>query len=106
MSERISLFLKKLEKNQGNLLNRFSLAQAFFEEGQYEQAIPHLKECVNGRPDWMMAYLFLAKSYIASDQKSFARESLEVTIKLAQDQDHEDPRDEARALLEEINKGK
>ena len=41
MSERISLFLKKLEKNQGNLLNRFSLAQAFFEEGQYEQAIPN-----------------------------------------------------------------
>jgi thioredoxin-like negative regulator of GroEL len=106
MSERISLYLKKLENNQGNLLNRFSLSQAFFEEGQYEQAIPHLIECVKGRADWMMAYLLLAKSYIASDQESLAREPLEITIKLAQDQVHEDPREEAQTLLAEIDKRK
>ncbi|MDA8824064.1 tetratricopeptide repeat protein [Opitutales bacterium] len=105
MSERISLFLKKLEDNKGSLLNRFSLAQAFFEEGEYNQAIPHLKECVQGRADWMMAYLFLAKAYIANGQEEFAREPLDVTIKLAQEQSHEDPENEAKALLFEINKG-
>ena len=39
MSERISLFLDKLEENPDSLLNRFSLAQAYFESGNYEQAI-------------------------------------------------------------------
>ena len=106
MSERISLFLKNLKNNKDSLLNRFSLAQAFFEEGEYDQAIPHLKECIQGRADWMMAYLFLAKAYIANEQEEFAREPLEITIKLAQEQSHEDPEDEAKALLVEINKGK
>ena len=54
----------------------------------------------------MMAYLFLAKAYIANEQEEFAREPLEITIKLAQEQSHEDPEDEAKALLVEINKGK
>ena len=69
MSERISLFLDKLEENPDSLLNRFSLAQAYFEGGSYEQAIIHLTICINKRSDWMMASLLLGKALVETGQK-------------------------------------
>lgn len=103
MSDRISLFLKKLEDNPSNLLNRFSLSQAYFEDGNYKDAIVQLEMCVEGREDWMMAYLLLAKSYIANEQESLAIKSLQHTIQLAQDQSHEDPELEAKNLLSQLD---
>jgi hypothetical protein len=51
----------------------------------------------------MMAYLLLGKSYIANDQEELAVKPLECTIKLAIEQNHEDPEIEARNLLSEIS---
>jgi tetratricopeptide (TPR) repeat protein len=101
MSERISLYQEKLDKSPGNILFRFSLAQAYYEEADYQNAIHHLKVCLNERKDWMMALLFLGKSLIASGQKTEAREILNQTITVAQDQGHEDPEEEAKHLLSE-----
>jgi tetratricopeptide (TPR) repeat protein len=103
MSDRISFFLQKLKENPHNLLNKFSLSQAYFESGAYGEAIPHLESCIQGRNDWMMAYLLLGKSYIANDQEELAVKPLECTIKLAIEQNHEDPEIEARNLLSEIS---
>ena len=99
MSERINLYLEKLKGNSENLLNRFSLAQAYYESGEYEQAIAHLTICFEKRDDWMMASLLLSKALIAVGQKQEARQSLEQTIILARKQGHEDPEEEAKALL-------
>jgi tetratricopeptide (TPR) repeat protein len=99
MAERINLFLEKLEGNPDNLLNRFSLAQAYYECGEYEQAIAHLTICFEKRDDWMMASLLLSKALIAVGQKQEARQPLEQTIILAREQGHEEPEEEAKALL-------
>ena len=101
MSERISLFLDKLEANPDSLLNRFSLAQAYFESGDYQKAIIHLKICTQRRNDWMIASLLLGKAFIESGQKKEARDPLEQTIVLARNQGHEDPELEAELLLSE-----
>jgi Flp pilus assembly protein TadD len=101
MSERISLFLDKLEENPDSLLHRFSLAQAYFEGGSYEQAIIHLTICINKRSDWMMASLLLGKALVETGQKKEARVPLKQTIILARNQGHEDPEQEAKLLLVE-----
>ena len=101
MSERISLFLDKLEENPYSLLNRFSLAQAYFEGGNYEQAIIHLTKCINKRSDWMMATLLLGKALVETGQKKEACVPLRQTIILARNQGHEDPEQEAKLLLSE-----
>ncbi len=99
MSERINLYIEKLKGNPENLLNRFSLAQTYYESGEYEQAIHHLKICFEKREDWMMVSLLLSKALLAVGQKQEALHSLEQTIILARDQGHEDPEVEAKALL-------
>ena len=101
MSERIPLYLDKLEGNPQSLLNRFSLAQAYFENGDYEQAISHLRICIHKRSDWMMASLLLGKALMEAGQRKEACEPLEQTIILARDQGHEDPEQEAKLLLAE-----
>lgn len=103
MSDRVSLYLKRLEENENNLLTRFSLAQAYFESGDYKNSIEHLDICVSKRGDWMVAFLLLAKALIANGKKSDARSPLEKTILLAQEQGHEDPEEEAKTLLAECS---
>ena len=101
MSDRIALFLDKLEGNPESLLNRFSLAQAYFENGNYEDAIVHLTICTSKRNDWMVATLLLGKALIESGQKKEACIPLRQTILLARDKGHEDPEQEAVLLLAE-----
>ena len=101
MSERISLFIDKLEGNPDSLLHRFSLAQAYFESGNYEQAIIHLTICISKRRDWMMASLLLGKALVETGQKKEACVPLRQTIILARNQGHEDPEQEAKLLLAE-----
>ena len=83
MSDRISFFLKRLEESEGNLLNRFSLAQAYFESGDYDHSIKHLSICVTERKDWMFAFLLMAKAFLALEKFEDARNALEKTIFLA-----------------------
>ena len=61
MSERSSLFRKKLEEHPHNSLFRFSLAQALFEEGSLTESMNELQSCLKERPDWMIASLLLGK---------------------------------------------
>ena len=99
MSERSSLFRKKLEAHPHNPLFRFSLAQALFEEGSLTDCMNELQFCLKERPDWMIASLLLGKAKIRAGELGEARKILETTIKIAREQNHEDPEQEARALL-------
>ena len=101
MSERSSLFRKKLEAHPHNPLFRFSLAQALFEEGSLTECMNELQSCLKERPDWMIASLLLGKAKIKAGNQEDARTVLEATIKMAQEQNHEGPEEEARSLLSE-----
>lgn len=96
---RSSLFLTKVEQAPDNLLFRFSLAQALYQENNYEEACEHLQVCCDGRKDWMLAKILLGKSLLALGKTDDARPVLQAALALAIEQNHDDPADELRTLL-------
>ena len=101
MSDRSSLFRKKLQDHPDNHLFRFSLSQALFDEGRLDACMDELELCLEARPDWMIACLLLGKAKIRTGNLKDARKILEETIRIAQEQSHEGPEEEARSLLRE-----
>ena len=99
MSRELEEIASKVAKSPDNLLYRFSFAQKLSAQGQNEEAIEQLEECVAQRGDWMIAFLLKAKLEIGLDKKSDAISSLQKTIELAKVQAHDDPLLEAQELL-------
>lgn len=85
-----------------NEMFRFSLAQALVAEGRNEEAVPHYRMCVDRKPDWMMARILLGKLLLQLGRRAEARTLLEEALKLAVEQQHEDPERELRAILGEF----
>ena len=101
MTDKISVFTKRLSENPKNRFHRFNLAQAYFDAKDWEKAEEHFKKCFDEFPDWMMASLSLAKCYLALKEFSMAKEFLIKTISLAGEQGHDSPLEEAQSLLED-----
>lgn len=101
MSDRIQQFRGLVASQPANVLFRFSLAQALEAAGQGDEAIEHYRLCAEGRRDWMMPRILLAKALLRSGQKAEARPILEDALALAVEQAHEEPERELRALLED-----
>jgi predicted Zn-dependent protease len=102
MSDRVLQFRQKVSENPNNFLYKYSLAQVLFEKGKFEEAVTLFEQCLAAKPDWMMSALFLAKTYLALENKPLAIKHLELTKKLASEQKHDDPFHEANDLLVEI----
>lgn len=92
----------RFERDPANILFRFSLAQALFEEGNFQEAADHLSVCVERRPDWMVAEILLGKALLAQGDRERARLHLECALKLAREQHHESPEEEISRLLADI----
>jgi len=99
MSARVDQFLSLVATKPDNELFRFSLAQALVDAARETEAIPHLDFCVEKKADWMMPRIMLGKIYHAAGETARARPLLETALKLAIDQDHEDPAAELQHLL-------
>jgi Flp pilus assembly protein TadD len=93
------IFLPKVASKPDNLLFRFSLGQALYEEGETEAAIPHLLKCAESRADWMLPRILLGKAYLQAGQTAEAKPVLQTALKLAVEQNHDDPAAELRGLL-------
>ena len=105
MSLRSTLFRTKLEANPDNDLFRFSLAQALSDEENWSDCIEELVLCLQKRPDWMIASLLLGKVKMKTGEMDEAQKIFKSTVKIAQEQNHEGPEEEARALLAECLAG-
>lgn len=81
---------------------RFSLAQALVTESRGEEAVPHFAYCIAKKPDWMMARILLGKLQLQLGRRAEARTEFEAALRLAVDQNHEDPERELRALLTDL----
>ena len=99
MTNRIEHFNTLVARQPENTLFRFSLAQALEAEGRASEAIEHYRYCCDARADWMMPRILLGKILLHTDAAS-ARPYLETALALAIAQDHQEPADELRALLE------
>lgn len=85
-----------------NEMFRFSLAQAFLREGRNADAVPHLEFCATRKADWMMARILLGKTLLSLGRAGDAKPWLEQALRLAGDQNHEDPERELRGILAEL----
>jgi predicted Zn-dependent protease len=104
MSEgrRSDTFAALVERQPDNELFRFSLAQALVAEHRYLDAVEHYKFCIRKKSDWMMPRILLGKLYLELGRGPEARLQLQEALRLAVDQQHEDPERELRALLNEL----
>jgi len=96
------IFLPKVEAKPDNLLFRFSLGQALYEEGATAAAIPHLQRCADSRDDWMLPRILLGKSLLKIGRDAEARPILKTALELAVAQHHDDPAAELRTMLADL----
>jgi len=101
---RLEHFQRLVERQPENELFRFSLAQALDAADRGDEAVPHYQFCVAKKPDWMIAHILLGKRLLASGRKEEARAQLELGLRLAIEQSHEDPEREVRALLADLDR--
>lgn len=101
MSEekRSDTFAALVAKQPDNELFRFSLAQALVAEHRYVDAAEHYKFCIHKKADWMMPRILLGKLLLELGRHPEARVQLQDALKLAVDQQHEEPERELRELL-------
>jgi predicted Zn-dependent protease len=96
---RSETFASLVARQPENELFRFSLAQALVAENKLLDALRHFQFCIQKKPDWMMARIFLGKLHLELGQKTEARVQFQEALKLAIEQNHEGPQDELRALM-------
>jgi predicted Zn-dependent protease len=92
-------FAGLVAKQPENELFRFSLAQALLAEDRTAEALEHLEICSRKKSDWMMPRIMLGKPFLALGRRAEAKPWLEDALRLAVDQDHQDPEAELRSLL-------
>lgn len=98
----IEILRERLAKDPHNTLFRFSLGQALYQQGQWQDAIEHLKFCCESRDDWMLPRIMLGKALMETGERETAVPLLQDGLRLAIDQHHDDPAEEARTLLAEL----
>ena len=104
MTDKISALQEKLASNPDQVFHRYSLAQAYYENKQLHEACEEFQQCLEAKPDWMMAALFLGKAYLEDENREKAKIFLERALSLAEDQNHDDPAEEATKLLTECSR--
>lgn len=102
MNARVAQFQSLVERQPGNELFRFSLAQALVADAQLAESVPHFEFCAGKKPDWMMPRILLGKVLVQLGRRAEAKAVLNAALQLAIEQHHEDPERELRALLAEL----
>lgn len=98
-AKRSESFAALVARQPENELFRFSLAQALVAEHRLVDAVEHFKFCVAKKADWMMPRILLGKVYLDLGKRPEARIQFQDALKLAVEQNHEEPEKELRELL-------
>jgi predicted Zn-dependent protease len=93
------IYMPKVQAQPDNMLFRFSLGQALYEEGSVSESIPHLQRCVDSQVDWMLPRILLGKAFLQSGETERAKPILENALQLAIEQNHEGPEGELREII-------
>lgn len=96
------MFHPKVEASPDNMLFRFSLGQALYEEGDALASIEHLQFCANSRDDWMLPRILLGKALIENSRSEEAESILRAALQLAVEQRHDEPAEELRHILDDF----
>ena len=99
---RAAHFAALVERQPGNELFRFSLAQALVADGRGAEAVEHFRFCIDRKADWMMPRILLGKLLLTLGRREEAKPLLEDALRLAVAQSHEAPEAELRAILTDL----
>ena len=92
-----------LNDEPDNELLRFSFAKALMDERSFADAAVEFRRLVEDKPDYVIAWAFLARSLLESGDLSAARTAAEHGMPLALKFNHEVPIEELEAILDELN---
>lgn len=95
-------FAALVARQPDNELFRFSLAQALLTENKPAEALDHLVACATKKPEWMMPRILLGKTLLGLGRKAEAKPWLEQALQLAIAQNHDDPAQELKAILQDL----
>jgi Flp pilus assembly protein TadD len=99
---RIERFLRALEASRDNHFARFGLANAYLDEGRFEEAAAEYRRCLEAQEDWMAVHISLGRCLVRLGRFDEARCALETARALALRQGHSQPMEEIRQILAEI----
>jgi predicted Zn-dependent protease len=102
MASRVEQYEALVAQQPQNALFRFSLAQALVSEARAAAAIPHFQFCIASKADWMMPRILLGKLLLQRGRGPEAKPLLTDALRLAVEQEHEEPERELRALLADL----
>ncbi|MFT7579654.1 MAG: tetratricopeptide (TPR) repeat protein [Myxococcota bacterium] len=101
VTDKIDRFKALKTKFPDSEMPRWSLATAYEEAGSYAEAIIEFKELVALKPDYCIAFVHLGGCLIEEERHDEAIAALEEGIRLAVDQGHMAPKQEAEMLIEQ-----
>ena len=100
--EKIERFRTFVAKDPENTLHRFALAQALAKAGRSEEAEAAFGACLELDPQWMVAAIKRGRCLVELERWDAAREWLERGAALAEAQNHEEPFEEIRELMDQL----
>lgn len=100
--DKITRFAALVEKDPDNKLHRFALAQALYQGGELERAEAAFGDCLERDPEWMVAAIKRGRCLVELARWDDARRWLDRGAELAQAQNHEEPFEEIRELMDQL----
>ncbi len=93
-----------LASGRDDALLRFGLGSALFNAKQFEQAIPHLKACIEHDPDYSAAYKLLGKALFKIGDEEAAKSIFESGMPIAVRKGDKQTEREIQAFVKKIGK--
>lgn len=100
----IEQFEKLLAEGKDSVILRFGLGNAYLNDKQPDQAIVHLKACLEQDPNYSAAWKLLGKAYSQSGDNLAAVETYEQGIVVAEEQGDVQAAREMRVFARKLNK--
>ena len=100
----INNFEKLLASGTDNAMLRFSLGNAYYQAGEFEAAIVHLKQAVHQDPGYSAAWKIYGKALTETDRKREAIEAYAKGIECADKKGDVQAAKEMRVFLRRLQK--
>lgn len=106
MNERITAFLKMLERGQDSALLRFSLGNEFLAANDPAEAVKHLQQAVKLDPRYSAAWKLLGKAMTDAGDESGARQAYANGIDVANKAGDRQAAKEMTVFLKRLDKAR
>lgn len=101
-TSKIDRFRALVAAEPDNPLHNYALAQMLLAAEEFEQGAAAYGRCLELDPSWMMAAIRRGACLLSLERWDEAREAITLGQRLAEEQNHDEPFDEIRDLLDQL----